>query len=351
MRGPGRQHRTGGGARAAGWLCRGVRTGRTMAAMLLLARGCSRTPTLRHVGSTRWCYRSFSAAPTMAMIKELREQTGAPIVDVKKALVESDCDLSEARLWLRDKGLAKAQKKAGRLTAEGLVAVASDAGESGLATRVSAEPRDRHPRPLLATEPASLRAQIAMVELACETDFVARNSQFQQAADELAQSLLVSSPDFTSGSTANELAEQLAASEGVAEQIGLLSATVGENVTIRRAGRLVLPEGSEGVVSCYLHGALSPSTGQIASAVVLCAEPGSTDSTSIALMGEYGKRLAMQVVAARPLYATRDDVPDDMLAAEKATILKEVRHSLSHNQPDGRVLSGENACARAVSAE
>jgi elongation factor Ts len=263
----------------------------------------------------------------MAMIKELREQTGAPIVDVKKALVESDCDLSEARLWLRNKGLAKAQKKAGRLTAEGLVAVASDAGESGFATRVSAAPRDRRPLSL-GTQLAHLRAQIAMVELACETDFVARNSQFQQAADDLAQSLLVSSPDFTSGSTASELAEQLAASEGVAEQIGLLSATVGENVTIRRAGRLVLPEGSEGVVSCYVHGALSSSTGQIASAVVLCAEPGSTDHTSIALMGEYGKRLAMQVVAARPLYATRDDVPDDMVAAEKATILQEVRHSL-----------------------
>lgn len=72
----------------------------------------------------------------MAMIKELREQTGAPIVDVKKALVESDCDLSEARLWLRNKGLAKAQKKAGRITTEGLVAVASDAAEAGFATRV-----------------------------------------------------------------------------------------------------------------------------------------------------------------------------------------------------------------------
>ena len=106
-----------------------------MAGMLLLARVRSRAPALRHVGSTGWC-RCFSAAPTMAMIKELREQTGAPIIDVKKALVESDCDLSEARLWLRNKGLAKAQKKAGRITEEGLVAVASDAGESGLATRV-----------------------------------------------------------------------------------------------------------------------------------------------------------------------------------------------------------------------
>ena len=165
-----------------------------------------------------------------------------------------------------------------------------------------------------------------MVELACETDFVARNSQFQQAADQLAQGLLVSSPEFTSGSTASELADQLAASEDVSEQIGLLSATVGENVTIRRAGRLVLPEGSEGVVSCYLHGALSPSTGQIASAVVLSAESGTTDATSIELMGEYGKRLAMQVVAARPSYVTRDDVPEDILATEKATILQEVFH-------------------------
>lgn len=163
-----------------------------------------------------------------------------------------------------------------------------------------------------------------MVELACETDFVARNSQFQQAADELAQGLLVSSLDFTSGSTASELAEQLAASDGVAEQIGLLSATVGENITIRRAGRIVLPEDSEGVVCTYLHGALSPSTGQIASAVVLSAEPGCTDPASIALMGEYGKRIAMQVVAARPSYVTRDDVPEETVVAEKATILQQV---------------------------
>lgn len=295
----------------------------TMAGMLLLARGRSRAPALRHVGSTGWC-RCFSAAPTMAMIKELREQTGAPIVDVKKALVESDCDLSEARLWLRNKGLAKAQKKAGRITEEGLVAVASDAGESGLATRVSVSLASANRSSTLGTELARLRAQVAMVELACETDFVARNSQFQQAADQLAQSLLVSSLDFTSGSTVSELAEKLAASEGVAEQIGLLSATVGENITIRRAGRLVVPEGSEGVVSWYLHGALSPSTGQIASAVALCAEPGSTDSASIALMGEYGKRIAMQVVAARPSYVTRGDVPADMVASEKATILQQV---------------------------
>ena len=165
---------------------------------------------------------------------------------------------------------------------------------------------------------------MALVELACETDFVARNSQFQEAADQLAQSVLDGSLDLGSG-TASELAEQLAASEGVAEQIGLLSATVGENVTIRRAGCIALPEGSDGVVSCYLHGALSPSTGQIASAVVLSTEQGSTDAASIALMGEYGKRLAMQVVAARPSYVTRDDVPDDVLAAEKASILHEVR--------------------------
>ena len=166
---------------------------------------------------------------------------------------------------------------------------------------------------------------MALVELACETDFMARNSQFQEAADQLAQSVLDGSLDLGSGSTASELAEQLAASEGVAEQIGLLSATVGENVTIRRAGCIALPEGSDGVVSCYLHGALSPSTGQIASAVVLSTEQGSTDAASIALMGEYGKRLAMQVVAARPSYVTRDDVPDDVLAAEKASILQEVR--------------------------
>eukprot|EP01046_Picozoa_sp_COSAG06_P026588 COSAG06_NODE_2295_length_7137_cov_9.154305_5_plen_137_part_00 len=106
-----------------------------MAGLMALTRARARAPALLHAHGALG-FRRFSAKPTMAMIKELREQTGAPIVDVKKALVESGCDLSEARLWLRNKGLAKAQKKAGRVTAEGLVAVASDADGSSPATKV-----------------------------------------------------------------------------------------------------------------------------------------------------------------------------------------------------------------------
>lgn len=259
--------------------------------------------------------RHFSAAPTMAQIKELREQTGAPIVDVKKALVESGCDQSEARLWLRNKGLAKAGKKAGRVTAEGLVAVASDSA-AGVATRV------------------------AMVELACETDFVARNANFQELADQLAQALL-DAPDVDAGASADELAAQLAASEAVATQVALLSATMGENITLRRAGRLAVPEGSDGVVSWYLHGALSPSTGQIAGAVLLSAEGGSTDAASTALIGEYGKRLAMQMVAARPLYVSRADVPEEAVAQEKAQLMQESEGSGKPPEIIERMIDGK----------
>ena len=264
-----------------------------MLARLAAARRAA-LPAQRSVPSQ--CRRGLSAKPTMALIKELREQTGAPIVDVKAALVESGCDVGEARAWLRQKGLAKAQKKAGRATAEGLVAVAADAGAS----------------------------RAALVELCCETDFVARNGAFQQLADQLARSVLELEPGAEAGLSPAELAAQLAATPEVAEPVALCSATMGENITLRRAGRLALPEGSDGVVSWYVHGAHSATTGGIASAVVLSADGGSLGAEAKSLAGEYGKRLAMQVVAAKPSYVHRAAVPQALLDAETASVREEV---------------------------
>jgi elongation factor Ts len=210
---------------------------------------------------------------TAAMVKELREKTGAGMMDAKGALVECKGNMEEAVDWLRKKGLAKAAKKSGRTAAEGLVAVASSA--DGKCASV--------------------------LEVNAETDFVGRNEQFQAFVKKAAEIAL--------GAAAGIEALAEAAYEGgksVKDTLTSLIATIGENMALRRSAKLSV---SQGYVASYIHSAVSPNLGKIG--VLVALESAASAETLQAL----GKQLAMHVAAANPEYL--DVASVDPHAAER----------------------------------
>lgn len=241
------------------------------------------------------------------------------MLDVKKALVESECCMDGARAWLRKKGLAAAQKKAGRATSEGLVAIAT---ELGAADRVT---------------------KLAIVELCCETDFVARNSHFQEVANGLAQDALAGgSGDGTDGCAQDDgsvQAQEMMANPSVAEKVALLSATMGENLTLRRAFCVSLPNEQPGSIAWYIHNSLNDTMGQIGSVVVL--HGGGLEEAQQNALARCGKRLAMQVVAAKPQYLRREDVPSSAVEAETAVLTQEVVASGKPEKMVPQILKGK----------
>jgi elongation factor Ts len=217
---------------------------------------------------------------TAALVKELREKTGAGMMDCKKALAEVAGDIEAAIDWLRKKGLAAAAKKAGRVAAEGLVAVAA-AGTKGVAVEVNAE-----------------------------TDFVARNDQFQGFVSTLAKVSLDKGDDVE----ALKAAEFPGAGKSVQEQLTALIATIGENMNIRRAKRL---EVSQGVVASYVHSAIAPGLGKIG---VLVALESAGDAAKLEALG---KQIAMHVAAANPLFLDSASVDQAALEREKAVLTEQ----------------------------
>ena len=196
---------------------------------------------------------------TASLVKELREKTGAGMMDCKKALGETQGDLEKAVDWLRTKGLAAAAKKAGRVAAEGLVGVASPAATRG-----------------------------AVVEVNSETDFVGRNEQFQEfvARDRR------SSRSTAGGDHRGSLhAPFPGTGRDVQGELTDLIATIGENMSLRRAAMLSV---SDGVVAAYMHNAVAPDLGKIG--VLVRSSSTATRPSSTAL----GKQLAMHVAAANP---------------------------------------------------
>lgn len=228
---------------------------------------------------------------TPALVKALREKTGAGMMDCKKALTETGGDLEAAVDWLRKKGLAAAAKKAGRVTAEGLVGVAIK-GAVG-----------------------------AVVEINTETDFVARNVTFQAFVKTVA--------DLAADSE-GERERILAASypgtdRTVADEITHLIATLGENISLRRAAAL---SADSGVLAQYVHNALAPGLGKIG---VLVALDSHGDKEKLAALG---KQLAMHVAAASPLAVSREDLDPALLDREREVFAAQARAS---GKPDNIV--------------
>ena len=214
-----------------------------------------------------------------AMVKDLRDKTGAGMMDCKAALAETGGDVEAAVDWLRKKGLAKAAKKAGRVAAEGLVAVES-AGHTA-----------------------------AVVEVNSETDFVARNDQFQAFAREAAKIALM-----TDGTVAALEAARFPGSQTtVRDRLQELVATIGENMNLRRVTRLQV---GKGVIASYVHNAVAEGLGKIGVLVAL-ESPGNVDQLSV-----LGRQLAMHVAAMSPLALDAAGIPTATIERESA-ILRE----------------------------
>ncbi len=214
-----------------------------------------------------------------SLVKELRERTGAGMMDCKKALAEVGADLDQAADWLRKKGLAAAAKKAGRIAAEGLIGVATEGGVG------------------------------VVIEVNTETDFVARNEQFQNFVAKAAKEALAVGGD----------AERLkvrpfpGSSRTVGEELTHLVATIGENMSVRRAQMV---SASPGVVASYIHNQVAPGLGKIG--VLVALEGGGDHAKSAAL----GRQLAMHVAAANPR-AIRIKELDPKLVDSERKILTE----------------------------
>jgi elongation factor Ts len=221
---------------------------------------------------------------TAALVKSLREQTGAGMMDCKKALIEADGNFDNAVDWLRKKGLSQAAKKSGRVAAEGLVGVAS----------------------------AALRG--AMVEVNAETDFVARNETFQGFVETLARIALDVGDDLET----LKAASFPGAGRSVADELTHMVATIGENMTIRRARVLSVPSG---VVATYMHNSLKPGLGKIGVLVALEA-PSELDGLEL-----LGRQIGMHVAATRPDALDIDAVDPAALERERAVLSEQARAS------------------------
>ena len=216
---------------------------------------------------------------TAAMVKDLREKTGAGMMDCKGALNETDGDIEAAVDWLRKKGLAKAAKKAGRVAAEGLVAVESSGHHA------------------------------AIVEVNSETDFVARNDGFQAFARQAAKLAL-----DTDGTLERlEAAHYPGATVTVKETLSNLIATIGENMTLRRVAKLDV---TKGVIASYVHAQVSDGLGKIGVLVALESD-GDVDGLSA-----LGRQIAMHVAATNPLALDASGVDPATLERE-SNILRE----------------------------
>jgi elongation factor Ts len=221
---------------------------------------------------------------TAALVKQLRDKTGAGMMDCKRALGDSGGDIEAAVDWLRKKGLSAAAKKAGRVAAEGLI---------GVATR----------------GPAG-----AVVEVNSETDFVARNEAFQNFVRAVSELAVVGDGELDSITQT----PYPGSGRTVEAELTHLIATIGENLVLRRSTRWAVPQG--GVFS-YVHNALGPGIGKIG--VIVALESGAATSA----LADLGKQLAMHVAAASPLYLDISSVPQSALERERDVLRAQARAS------------------------
>jgi elongation factor Ts len=221
---------------------------------------------------------------TAAMVKELREISGAGMMDCKNALQENDGNVDAAIDWLRTKGLAKAAKKAGRIASEGLVGIKSE-GTKGV-----------------------------VIELNSETDFVARNDSFQKLVTDITSVALSVSGDFDALSAADFPGAGESVKDHITTQIG----TIGENLSLRRSSGI---EVGNGVVAAYMHGQIAPGVGKIGVLVALESEG---DKGKLA---ELGRQVAMHVAATNPLAASTDELDPAVVEKERLVLSEQARES------------------------
>jgi len=221
---------------------------------------------------------------TAALVKELRDKSGAGMMDCKNALKENEGDVEKSMDWLRQKGISKAEKKSGRVAAEGLVAVASQ-GSSAVA-----------------------------IEVNSETDFVARNETFQNMVKAVAKVALENGGDFDASLAADYPGTGRNVKDELIEAVG----TIGENMNFRRSVGFSV---ENGVVATYIHNSVTDGLGKIA---VLVALESTADH---AVLTALGKQLAMHVAATAPLALTVADLDPEAIERERNVLIEQARES------------------------
>jgi elongation factor Ts len=224
---------------------------------------------------------------TAALVKELRDKSGVGMMDCKKALQETGGDIESAIDWLRAKGLSKAAKKADRVAAEGLVALAARTDGAGMTATA--------------------------IELNAETDFVARNDLFQKAARDVAVAAL-----DVDGDVHALIHTAMPDGQSVSDMIGQLIATIGENMLVRRSARFTV---AEGAVATYVHNAIAPDLGRIGVLVAL-ESPGPHDR-----LIDIGRKVAMHVAATQPIALDVNEVDPAAVERERAIFVEQAQSS------------------------
>jgi elongation factor Ts len=226
------------------------------------------------------------AAITAQLVKDLREKTGAGMMDCKAALNETGGDMEQAIDWLRAKGLAKAAKKADRVAAEGLIGVAADGGRG------------------------------AVVEVNSETDFVARNAEFQGLATTLAGLALQAAGDLDTLKAATYPGKQITVEEHIKELI----ATIGENMSLRRTAFLSV---GKGVVAQYVHSAVVQGSPLGRIGVLVALESGADAEK----LNEFGRQIAMHIAATSPLALVPEELDAAVVQRERDIFAEQARDS------------------------
>jgi elongation factor Ts len=224
------------------------------------------------------------ATITATMVKDLREKTGAGMMDCKAALNEAKGDMEAAVDWLRAKGLAKAAKKAGRVAAEGLIGLAVTEKEA------------------------------ALVEVNSETDFVARNQKFQEMVRMVAAAALKAKGNLDKLATAKYGADKATVADTIKEMIG----AIGENMTLRRTSHL---SAAKGVVASYMHNMVAPGLGKIGVIVALQSEGDAEQLKS------FGRQVAMHIAAANPQAVDVESLDKALIERERAVLTEQAKES------------------------
>ena len=224
------------------------------------------------------------ATITAAMVKELREKTGAGMMDCKAALNENDGDMEAAVDWLRAKGLAKAAKKAGRVAAEGLIGISETDSEA------------------------------ALVEVNSETDFVARNPSFQEMVNAISNAAIKAKGDIEKLGAEAYAGGDSSVADTLKEMVG----SIGENMTLRRTAHLAA---DNGVVASYMHNQAAPGLGKIGVIVAL-------DSTGDAeAVKGFGKQVAMHIAATNPQAIDTDSLDQELVERERTVLTEQAKES------------------------
>jgi elongation factor Ts len=224
------------------------------------------------------------ATISATMVKDLREKTGAGMMDCKAALAETKGDVEAAVDWLRTKGLAKAAKKAGRIAAEGLIGLAADG------------------------------SQAVLVEVNSETDFVARNQKFQDMVSGIAAAALKAKGDVDKLAAAKYGSSKQTVADTIKEMVG----SIGENMTLRRAAYLAAKDGT---VASYMHNAIAPGLGKIGVIVALESKGNPEDVKA------FGRQVAMHIAFANPQSLDVDSLDKTVIERERAVLTEQAKES------------------------